>query len=214
MNVRGVSANCPNDCAANGFAVSAVSHGKTQLSLAHKPPEACRYSGRRLVTARKESQSVMLTHAGALVCNRDIGLPTLRSTGQTLGFEAMTEENTLIRRRRAVVIVIYAFSLLWGIVSWFDPDPRTRLLVSLVGSTIMAQFCMIDSRIRGRALPWSVPWLIFFSWPISVPVYLCWSQGIRRIYKPVLYILAFVAAPYVGYVCTGLITWGLGIEID
>ena len=120
----------------------------------------------------------------------------------------------MIGRRRAVVSVIYALSVYWGTVYWFGSDPRTELLVSVIGGIVMTQFCMVDSRIRGRSLPWSVPWLIFCSWPVSVPVYLCWSQGIRKIYKPVLYILAFLVGPYVGYACTGLIMWVLGVGFD
>lgn len=124
----------------------------------------------------------------------------------------MIATDALISRRRAAVIVSYAVSALWGAAFFAGPDPLMELLVSLAGGTAVTQFCMFDSRIQGRPLAWSVPWLIFCSWPISVPAYLFWSRGLRRMCKPALHILAFLAAPYVGYACAALIAWGLGVE--
>lgn len=118
----------------------------------------------------------------------------------------MTDNPSLLARRRATVVMIYALSLFWGIESHFGPAPLAELLVSLGGATVMAQFCMIDARFRGRPLPWSVPWLFFLFWPLAVPSYLFWSRGIRQIYKPILGILAFLVAPIVGYVCASLAT--------
>ena len=122
---------------------------------------------------------------------------TLRAT---LGFEKMTGVYPLIGRRRIVVTIIYVLSVLGGIDYFNRTNPLTGILASLITSTFMTQFCIIDSRIRGNPLPWSIPWLIFMSWPISVPVYLFYSRGFRGIYKPILYILAYPAASYLGYI--------------
>lgn len=105
--------------------------------------------------------------------------------------------------------MIYALSVFCGIESHVGPGPLTELLMSLGVSTVMAQFCMLDARLRERPLPWSVPWLILLSWPLSVPAYLFWSRGIRRFYAPILHILAFLACLFLGYVCAWLATDGL-----
>jgi hypothetical protein len=115
----------------------------------------------------------------------------------------------LIARRRVLVVLIYMLSVFWGIEVRLGPDPLAGFLISLGGATLMAQFCMIDARVRGHPLPWSVPWLFFSFWPLAVPSYLFWSRGVRRFYAPILYILAFLACPYLGYACAWLATTGL-----
>ena len=117
----------------------------------------------------------------------------------------MTGVNPLIGHRRIVVAIIYVLSVLSGIDYFIGANPRTGILASLITSIFMVRFCIIDSRIRGAPLPWSIPWLIFMSWPISVPVYLFYSRGLRRIHKPILFILAYLAASYLGYIILVLV---------
>ena len=56
----------------------------------------------------------------------------------------------------------------------------------------MVKFCVVDSRFRGEPLLVSFYWIIFFTWPVSVPIYLLWSRGIKGIVWVVLYVISIV----------------------
>jgi hypothetical protein len=40
----------------------------------------------------------------------------------------------------------------------------------------MTYWCIVDSQIRGFPLLHSFYWIIFFLWPVAIPVYLIWSR--------------------------------------
>ncbi len=106
--------------------------------------------------------------------------------------------STLIERRRTFVIAIYFLAAVSGAKSVLGPDVLTRILIPLGMAILLTQFCYIDSIVRGRQLPWSVRWLIFFFWIVAVPIYLFWSRGLRATHWILLYIIGLFAASYIG----------------
>jgi hypothetical protein len=107
--------------------------------------------------------------------------------------------NPLTARRTTFVVVIYLLSVLWGAKSVFEMDPRIRLVFSLALSVFVTQFCIVDSQIRGKPLLRSFHWLIFFTWPISVPIYLIRSRGVKRLHWVVIAVVGYIAASWAGY---------------
>ena len=99
----------------------------------------------------------------------------------------------LQRSRNFIVICIYLLFALSGVRgALFEDIQRADILISLALSVAMVKFCAVDSRCRGEPLLRSFHWIIFFSWPISVPTYLLWSRGIKGIVWVVLYVISLV----------------------
>jgi hypothetical protein len=82
------------------------------------------------------------------------------------------------------------------------------IAVSLAMSVVMVQFCIVDSRCRGKPLLHSFYWIIFFSWPLSVPVYWLWTRGIRGIIWAALFAISLEAVYIAVLVATGYLVWG------
>ena len=68
----------------------------------------------------------------------------------------------------------------------------TPIFPIVIISILMVKFCVVDSRMRNKAVLHSFRWVIFFTWPISVPIYLIWSRGMKGIGTTILYVLSFI----------------------
>lgn len=75
----------------------------------------------------------------------------------------------------------------------FENIQRIDIVISFALSAAMVKLCAADARCRGVPLLVSFYWIIFFTWPISVPVYFLWSRGIKGIVTVVLHVISLVA---------------------
>lgn len=117
--------------------------------------------------------------------------------------------SNLQRSRNLVLICIYLVFALSAIRSaLFGVRRPADLAVALALSIAMVQFCIVDSRRRGKPLLHSFYWIIFFSWPFSVPVYWLWTRGIRGIIWAVLFVISLAAVFATVFVITGYLAWG------
>ncbi len=117
--------------------------------------------------------------------------------------------SNLQRSRNLVLICIYLLFALSAIRNaMFGIWRLADLAVALAISIAMVQFCIVDSRCRGKPLLHSFYWIIFFSWPFSVPVYWLWTRGIRGIIWAVLFVISLEAVYITVLVATGYLVWG------
>lgn len=83
------------------------------------------------------------------------------------------------------------------------------LLLRLAITCGVVWVCMADARLLGKPLPALIPMVMFFTWPLSIPVYLIWSRGWRRggvrsvAYAIVLVLLLGVPHAIAGYLVHG-----------
>jgi hypothetical protein len=103
----------------------------------------------------------------------------------------------LKRPRNLVLACIYFLFALSGIRGALFADPQPAdLLVSLAISAAMVKFCSVDSKCRGKPLLNSFYWIIFFTWPVSVPLYWFWTRGIRGIVWAVLFVISLAVVSF------------------
>ena len=113
--------------------------------------------------------------------------------------------------KKVVVVFIYLLIALWGVRRALLQEMRPiDLIICVTISFLMVQFCVIDSRIRGKPVLHSFRWMIFFTWPISVPIYLLWSRGVKGIGPTVLYVLSIILTQVLAFHVTGYLIYGEG----
>jgi hypothetical protein len=104
----------------------------------------------------------------------------------------------MVARRRTIMILIYALCFFMGARAVFGEDSLVELLTALCMGLLATQFCITDSHIRQRPLASGLHWIIFFTWPISAPVYLFRTRGIKHLHWAVLGIAGGIAALMLG----------------
>lgn len=114
--------------------------------------------------------------------------------------------NKLHRCRSLVIICIY---LLFGLHAvrraMFEDMRPAGLAVIIAFQVIVTTFCIVDSKCRGKPLLHSFYWIIFFSWPVSVPIYWVWTRGLKGVVSGVLFVISLVVV----WVTAFIVTWHL-----
>ncbi len=102
--------------------------------------------------------------------------------------------NKLQKCRSLVIVCIYFLFGLHAVRRAMFEDMRPGdFAVILAFQVVVTTFCIVDSKCRGKPLLHSFYWIIFFSWPFSVPIYWVWTRGLRGIVSAALLALAIVA---------------------
>jgi predicted neutral ceramidase superfamily lipid hydrolase len=115
----------------------------------------------------------------------------------------------LHRLRNFIVIFIYFLFALWSVRNaLFEGVQPVDIAISLALSAAMVKFCIVDSICRGGLLLNSFHWIIFFTWPVSVPIYLLWTRGIKGVLWAVLNIVMLIVVYSVVFVMTSYLAWG------
>ena len=115
----------------------------------------------------------------------------------------------LQRYRNFSLICIYFLFALWSVRSaLFEEIQLTDIAISFALSAVMVKFCVVDSRCRGQLLLRSFHWIIFFTWPVSVPIYLLCSRGIKGIGWAVLNVVLLILMHFVFFTVTSYLAWG------
>ncbi len=112
-------------------------------------------------------------------------------------WSSVMSERSQIVFRRALVISGFLFFVLAAIRGMLYDQPRIGdLVLSVATGAVVVKFCIVDYRVRGRTLLRSFHWLIFFTWPFALPIYLLWSRGVAR---GMLAVLLLLAGAFVSY---------------
>jgi len=114
--------------------------------------------------------------------------------------------------RRAAIFGVVCLGLLValaGVRSAIGGAERTDVLISLVLCSGMALACVLDARSLGKPMSGAAQLMLFFTWPVAVPVYLVWSRGWRRgTLRALLFVAALLVLGFGSYCVTGYALWG------
>ena len=116
-----------------------------------------------------------------------------------------------LERRHRFVLVLAMYLLAAGgnmIVVLRPEELLVRLLLPVAMCSIMTYWCVVDSRMRGSPIVHSLHWIIFFTWPIAVPIYLIRSRGLRGLGLALLHTIGLYAATMAAYLLTGYVRYG------
>lgn len=86
----------------------------------------------------------------------------------------------------APTLLLWLYALARGIASATGPPgaempPRAEIASTIAEGFIMAFWVLADARKRQRNLPYDYGSLVFFAWPIAVPIYLFQTRGARAL---------------------------------
>lgn len=127
---------------------------------------------------------------------------------------AVSAESAEKRLRFRLVVAIYlVFSGANAtLVLWPHLESLIRLISHVALASLTTYWCVLDSRLRRKPIVSSLHWIIFFFWPIAVPMYLIGTRklrglGLALVHVAGLLVTAFVTAS-VAYHVAGFLAYG------
>jgi len=114
-----------------------------------------------------------------------------------------------IRLRCILGLSLYALAALWGLINVRHPTsgPLTLVFEVAVASTI-TYWCIVDGRIAGHPILYSFYWLIFFLWPLAVPIYLLWARRLCGLGFALLHAIGLFAVALLAFFLAGYLIYG------
>jgi hypothetical protein len=82
--------------------------------------------------------------------------------------------------RNAMLATIYLAAALYGVKTGATATQTgSSIVMSLCIGILMTLFAAEDSRVMGRPLPHTARWIVYFLWPIAVPVVVLRTRGAK-----------------------------------
>jgi hypothetical protein len=78
-------------------------------------------------------------------------------------------------------------------------------LIFFVLAAAIVLFCVADARSLNKNIYHSFRWIMFFTWPVSVPIYFVWARGLKGLLYTLLYAFIICTVFYGTSVCVYLI---------
>ena len=119
------------------------------------------------------------------------------------------EANPMFAQRRNLIAISFALQFAWGLRNAFNPANPEIVLVAIAAGVVATQFCIVDSKIIGNPLPWSLSWLIFGTWTLAVPIYLIRTRGWKRLHRIVLWGILWILAAVIPFYAVEYILYGI-----
>jgi hypothetical protein len=86
-----------------------------------------------------------------------------------------------LKQRRILVGSIYALSGFWGFHSVVNPlAASSEVVFPFIMAAVITGFCLVDAKVERKKIPMLAAWLIFFTWPVAVPISLFWIHGKKK----------------------------------
>lgn len=108
-----------------------------------------------------------------------------------------------------LVVCLYLLLALNGAVQVTRPESAAlRLILSALTGSTATYWCVVDSRILGRPIVQSLHWIMFFTWPVAVPLYLVYSRKLRGLGIAVIHAIGLLIVTALATFLAGYITYG------
>lgn len=130
----------------------------------------------------------------------------------TLGGSGGTMDRPSVARKRlrgTMLLCLYVAAAMWGAMQASRaPHGLVHLLLAAMMASAATGWCVVDSRLRGRPIVQSIHWIMFVTWPLSLPIYLVysrrlWGLGVAILHGIGLIIICAIAFHLVGYALWG-----------
>ena len=93
------------------------------------------------------------------------------------------------------------------VVLWPDAG-RVHLALHVAMASLVTYWCVVDSRMRRSPIVTSLHWVIFFTWPIAVLIYLIWSRRFRGVGLALAHGIGLFAVALGAYHVIGYLSYG------
>jgi hypothetical protein len=108
-------------------------------------------------------------------------------------------------------IVLLSFYLLAAANGAMQASQARSGMVSLVLAVMAASLatygCVVDARLAGRPIVQSLHWIMFFTWPIAVPIYLIYSRKLRGVVLLILHGIVLIVVSNVAFYLTWYLSY-------
>ena len=112
-----------------------------------------------------------------------------------------------MRRTAFAILVLGSFVVGWKAIVIADDDGAMALLCFSL-SAVLAGWCVLDGRARGRPTLHVCAMLAFVAPPIGVPLHFLWSRGARGVLPLLGFAAVLAAAAAAGLLLkTSLVGW-------
>jgi hypothetical protein len=92
---------------------------------------------------------------------------------------------------------------------FLDRSPVFLWLIPIMMAYTATYWCVVDSRILGRPIVQSLHWIIFFTWPLAVPIYLIYSRGGRGLVLVILHTIGLIVVCNIAFHLAGFLAYGV-----
>ena len=126
----------------------------------------------------------------------------------------MTENTSLARSdsRWIPFVSLYVVAAVWAVVQLFwGGNGGVYLLFWLAFAIPATTWVVMDGRHRNKPILHILQFVIFFTWPIAVPVYLVATRGIYGIGLTTLHVIGLIVVTCVFSYGAILLVWGPGV---
>src|SRR5258708_20942348 len=104
-----------------------------------------------------------------------------------------------LKQRRILAASIYVLRGFRGFHSVMNTSQASNDVVfPFVMAAVVTAFCLVDARIEHKKIPMLAGWLIFFTWPVSVPISLFWIHGKQKALRVILFLFSVVGVCFAG----------------
>jgi hypothetical protein len=111
--------------------------------------------------------------------------------------------------RASLVAAVYVLGGLWGLHAALTRDSASvQLGLSILFASTVALCCIADAKVVGKPMLISFQWLMFFTWPVSVPAYLVWTRRLRGLGLAVLHALLLAILSYATFLAACCLAYG------
>jgi hypothetical protein len=109
-------------------------------------------------------------------------------------------------KRTAIGIAILALFVIYSARrALFGDLLPTDAMLGIALQILMVMFCVADSHVIQTRLAHVFRWIIFFTWPVSVPIYFVWTRGLKGLlYIAVSLIIIVLAGTIAFFAATAL----------
>jgi hypothetical protein len=110
--------------------------------------------------------------------------------------------------RRILVTCLYLLVTVSGMVQAIRPQSVVIALLWVMFASTVTYWCVVDSRAAGRPILQSLHWIIFFTWPIAVPIYLIFSRKLRGLGIAFLHAICLLVVTNLAFHISGYLVYG------
>ena len=104
-----------------------------------------------------------------------------------------------LKQRRILAASIYLLGGFWGFHSVMNAlQAGDDVIFPFVMAAVVTAFCLVDAKIEHKKIPTLAGWLIFFTWPVSVPICLFWIHGKQKALLVLLFLLSVIGVCFAG----------------
>lgn len=111
--------------------------------------------------------------------------------------------------RWLLVVLLYAATIAWGAVEVFTQHTGLLFLFTIFSASTATWWAVVDARRRGHPIPYSLQFLLYLFLPVSLPIYLIWSRGLRGFGWSLLHAIGLGLAMCLGFYGTAFIVYKL-----